>query len=130
MQKQITKFAGAAGSLMLVAGLLGAAVAAPKMAGKPVAKTPIHKTMTHKTATHKMTSTAKMSQVTGKVISVKGDWLTIKPTMTKMGATKKIMVPASAKVMMGAKSIKLASIKTGHKVTVMMSGSKVTRVNA
>jgi len=120
MQKQITKFAGAAGSLMLVAGLLSAAVAAPKMAGKPLTKTTTHKTVT----------TAKTSQVTGKVISVKGDWLTIKPTLTRLGATKKIMVPASAKITMGSKAIKLSRVKPGHKVTVMMSGSKVTRVNA
>lgn len=120
MQKQITKFAGAAGSLMLVAGLLSAAIAAPKSTVK----------VTTKTTTHKMTTTSKTSQVTGKVISVKGDWLTIKPTLTKLGASKKIMVPASAKVMKGSKAIKLSSIKAGHKVTVLMSGSRVTRVNA
>ena len=120
MQKQITKFAGAAGSLMLVAGLLSAAIAAPKVAGKTITKT--------KTTSHKMVT--KTSQVTGRVISVEGDWLTIKPTRTKMGATMKIMVPASAKVMMGRKAIKLSSVKPGRKVSVITSGSTVTRVNA
>ena len=116
MQKQMTKFAGAAGSLMLVAGLLSAAIATPKTAGK---------TTGHKAAI----SHSKSSQVTGKVVAIKGDWLTITPTQSKMGTSRRILVPATAKITSGNRAIKLANVKPGHKVTVMMNGSKVTRVN-
>lgn len=132
MKMHKSQLAGAVGTLALLSGVLSAVAApkttAPKMPAKTTSHTTTHKATTHKTATHK--TAAKSSQVTGTVTSIKGDSLTIKPTLAKMGASKTVTVPGSAKVWIGSKSGKLSQIKTGEKVTVMMSGAKVTSVRA
>jgi len=113
MKTYKSQLVGAAGTFALLAGMLSAAVAAPKAPApkmatpKMAAKTTSHKTTAHKTAAHKAAThktAAKSSQVTGTVTSIKGDSLTIKPTLKKMGASKTITVPASAKVWIGSKS--------------------------
>jgi hypothetical protein len=132
MKMHKSQLVGAVGTLALLSGVLSAVAApktaAPKMSAKTTGHTTTHKATTHKTAAHK--TAAKSSQVTGTVTSIKGDSLTIKPTLAKMGASKTVTVPSSAKVWIGSKSGKLSQIKTGEKVTVMMSGAKVTSVRA
>jgi hypothetical protein len=138
MKMYKSQVVGAVGTFALLAGMLSAAVAAPKVAApkgtvhKVAAKTTshatTHKMAAHKTAAHK--TMVKSSQVTGTVTSVKGDSLTIKPALKKMGISRTITVPRSAKVWIGGKSGKLSQIKDGQKVTVMMNGARVTSVRA
>jgi hypothetical protein len=128
MKTYKSQLVGAAGTFALLAGLLSAAVAAPKTAAPKIAAKTASHTPTHKTTSHK--TTAKSSQVTGTITSIKGSTLTIKPTLKKMGASKTVTVPSNAKVWIGSKSGKLSQLKNGQKVTVTMSGTRVTGVRS
>lgn len=113
-----------ASKLGVAAALLGCissvAFAAPKMSAK---------TSSTKMSS-KMKAAPKMTQMTGTITSVKGMKLTVKPVMKSNGTSKTVTVPNSASIMMGGKKVGLSSLKPGEKVTIFMSGTKITRINA
>jgi len=74
---------------------------------------------------------AKKSQVTGTVLSMTGDSLTIKPSRKSNGASKTISVPTGASVMVGKAKSQLSSLQPGEKVTVRMNAEgTVTSIQA
>jgi hypothetical protein len=124
------KLGAQAGMGLLVAGLLGTAMAAPTgMTGGASKSAKMTTKTTTMTKSGSMKKSSNMSQVTGTVISRTATTLTIKPVQSgKMGSTKMMTVPSSAKVWMGKKTGKLSSLKPGQKVTVMMSHGDVTGI--
>ena len=100
------------------AGLLSAL---PVMAKAPMKSAPKMSAM-HKTAAHP-------TQMTGIVTGMTRSSLTVKPAMKSMGTSKTVMIPSSAKVMMGAVPTSLSKLKAGEKVVVSMNAKgAVTRV--
>lgn len=76
----------------------------------------------HKTAMHP-------TQMTGTVTGMTKTSLTVKPVMKAMGASKTVMIPKSAKIMVGTMSCPLSKLKAGEKATISMNAKgTVTRV--
>jgi hypothetical protein len=121
------KFATKLGTKLGVAGLLLAGLACHAHAA-PAAKISSAKMSTAKTS-GKVKAAPKATQMTGTITSVRGMALTVKPVMKSNGASKTVMVPKTASVMMGGKKVALSSLKAGEKATIMMSGTKITRIN-
>ncbi len=115
------KFALQMGTGLLITSLLGVALAAgsdKKMDGK----------MTPKMAP-KMAPKAKMTQMTATISKMAGHKLTVMPTAAgKKAVATTVMVPASAKIMMGSHMMKLSDLKMGQKVVFMMTNGTVTKV--
>lgn len=66
--------------------------------------------------------------MTGTILSMTAHSLTVKPMMKSMGMRKTVMIPSSAKIMMGAVPTKLSNLKAGEKVTISMNKGVVTNV--
>ncbi len=64
----------------------------------------------------------KSSQMTGTVLSMTADTLTVKPSRKAMGATKTVSVPANAMISMGKTKCSFSDLKPGAKVTIHMNG--------
>ncbi len=81
---------------------------------------------TSKMSGSKMSGTTAMSkkssQMTGTVVAMTGDTLTVKPARKAMGASKTVTVPANAMISMGKTKCSLADLKPGAKVTIRMNG--------
>lgn len=102
------------------AGLLSALPVMAKAPMKSASK--MGATTMHKTAMHP-------TQMTGIVTGMTRSSLTVKPAMKSMGASKTVMIPRSAKIMMGAVPTSLAKLQAGEKVVVSMNAKgAVTRV--
>ncbi len=92
--------------------------------------------MTTKMSSTKMSSTKmtshkmpmKTTQMSGTILGMTSHSLTVKPAMHSMGMSKTVMIPASAKIMMGAVPTKLSKLKAGEMVTIMMKGGMVSGV--
>lgn len=83
------------------------------------------------TRTAKPARKAKKTQVTGTVLSMTDDSLTIKPSRKSNGASKTISVPAGTSVMVGREKSSLSSLQAGEKVTVRMNAEgTVTSIQA
>jgi hypothetical protein len=124
MQNSKKMFVKTVGKLALVAGLLGATVAVPKIssAATKAAATPVAKVKK---------AAVKTTQVTGIITAVNGDSLTIAPTQKKTkGTSVTVKVPATAKVTFDGKAAKLADLKAGEKATVKSKGADVVSVKA
>lgn len=113
MKKLATRF----GTGLLALGALGAALVMPQAAGAKVTAP--------KMAMSKM---GKETQVTGTVTAASATRLTITPAQKKNGASQTFMVPAGAKIMWGKRTISMATVKPGAKVTVMNHGGVVIQV--
>ncbi len=118
------KLFAATGTSLLVAGLMSISPAAPVKHAAP-AKAPA------KHAMSKMSAKPKISQASGTVVSMTKTTLTIRPTQNKkMGASKTVLIPASAKVWIGSKASKLSALKPQEHVTISMRNGAVTSVRA
>ncbi|MBV9470383.1 MAG: hypothetical protein JO316_12665 [Abitibacteriaceae bacterium] len=118
------KLATRMGTGLLVLSLLGSAFAAPKNTGGNKMSSP-------KMGMSKSRGPAKAAretQVTGTVTAASATSLTITPVMKKNGASQTFMVPASAKIMWGKRTISMNTVKPGQRVTVTNRGGAVTRV--
>lgn len=109
---------------LVLAGMLGSAllpasaktaVMAPKMSSSKMSST-------------KMSSNSKMTQMTGTILSMTAHSLTVKPALKSNGMKKTVIIPSSAKIMMGAVPTSLSKLKAGEKVTIMMNRGAVTSV--
>lgn len=113
------KLAARFGTGLLALSVLGAALAMPQAASAKLG------------ATKPKMGMAKMgkdTQVTGTVTAASATSLTITPVQKKNGASQTFMVPSSAKIMWGKRTISMATVKPGSKVTVMNHGGVVTQV--
>ena len=118
------KLFAATGTSLLVAGLMSVAPAAPAKHAAP-AKAPAKHTMS------KMSAKPKITQASGTVVSMTKTSLTIRPTQNKkMGASKTVAIPKSAKVWIGSKASKLSALKPSQHVTISMRNGTVTSVRA
>lgn len=126
------KIQGRIASGLLMAGILSSALlpamaktTATKMSGSKMSGT---KMSSSKMSPSKMSSKGMMTQMTGTVTSMTAHSLTVKPAMKSNGMSKTVMIPASAKIMMGAVPTKLLYLKAGEKVTITMNKGMVTGV--
>ena len=120
------------GKGLLLASLLSSAIlpataktttAAPKMSSYSTKMS-----STKKSSSKMSSSKMPMTQMTGTILSMTSHSLTVKPMMKSMGMRKTVMIPASAKIMMGAVPTKMSNLKAGEKVTIMMNKGMVTSV--
>jgi len=121
------KIQGRIASGLLMAGILSSALL-PAMAKTTATKMSGSKMSGTKMSSSKMSSKGMMTQMTGTVTSMTAHSLTIKPAMKSNGMSKTVMVPSSAKIMMGAAPAKLSNLKAGEKVTIMMNKGMVSGV--
>lgn len=118
------KLATGMGTGLVVLSLLGSAFAAPKNTGGAKMSSP-------KMGMAKGKSTAKAAretQVTGTVTAASATSLTITPVQKKNGSSQTFMVPSSAKVTWGKRTISMNTVTPGQRVTVINRGGAVTRV--